>query len=176
MIETPRLILRRWRDTDVDAFANINASPEVMHYFPNTLSREDTDQMMVRLHQHFEDWGYGFYATEMKLSGEMIGFIGLGHPRFENEFTPCVEIGWRLDHRYWNQGLATEGAIAVKDYAFQELKLPDLYSWTATINKPSERIMQKLGMSYIKNFIHPNLDANHPLAEHVVYRLSNEDY
>lgn len=176
MLETSRLLLREWTTADEAPFIKINADKDVMHYFPSILTENETLAMMDRMRQHFIEWGYGLFAAEHKGSKELIGFIGLSHPRFENHLTPCVEIGWRLDARYWNQGLATEGAIAVRDYAFDMLQLDEILSWTATINKPSERIMQKIGMQYDSIFIHPNLDKEDPLAEHVVYRLAHEHY
>ncbi len=173
MIETSRLILREWHDSDVKDFIRINANKEVMYYYPGPHSPKETLVIVDRINSHFDIWGYGLYAAEHKETGRFIGFIGLSHPRFENEFTPCVEIGWRLDNKFWNQGLATEGAKAICKYAFEDLDLNELYSWTTISNKPSERIMQKIGMIYQGTFLHPNLPQDDPLGEHVIYRLSN---
>ena len=107
----------------------------------------------------------------MELPGEyaFIGYIGLAIPSFEAKFTPCVEIGWRLAAEHWNQGLATEGARAVVRHAFENLGIPELLSFTVPANKPSRRVMEKLGMTR-----DPRLPEGHPLRRHVLYRLRRE--
>src|SRR5579871_2102758 len=110
VIETARLILRRWKEADREPFARINADPRVMEFFPACLSREESDGLIARAEAHFGTHGFGPYAAELKASGELVGFVGLMVPEFEAYFTPCVEIGWRLGADCWNRGLATEGA------------------------------------------------------------------
>src|SRR3954451_15057237 len=101
-LETPRLILRGWRDSDREPFARMNADPRVMEFFPACLSREQSDAMIDR--------DTGLLALELRETGEFIGFIGLAAPTFEAHFTPCVEVGWRIAAEHWGKGLATEGA------------------------------------------------------------------
>ena len=96
-IETDRLILRRWRDADREPFARMNANPAVMEHLPARLSPEESDQLIQNIEKHFERHGFGLWAAELRATGEFIGFVGLSVPRFETAFTPCVEIGWRLD-------------------------------------------------------------------------------
>jgi RimJ/RimL family protein N-acetyltransferase len=172
-IPTARLILRRWRDSDREAFRAINADARVMEFFPATLTLEETDQGMARIEQHFERHGFGFYAAELVETGAFIGFIGLNVPAFDATFMPAVEIGWRLGYDYWGRGLATEGAQAVVGYAFDTLKLPSLVSFTTTANLRSRRVMEKIGMVHdeASDFDHPNLTEEHPLRRHVLYRL-----
>ena len=174
MIETNRLILREWKTTDKSPFVKMNQDPEVMKYFPGVLSIEEVDQLTDRIKSHFSKWGYGFFAVELKKNGEFIGFIGLGHPRFESSFTPCVEIGWRLSKASWNQGYATAGAKAVLYYAFTKLNLSELYSFTPLKNKPSYRVMEKIGMNRIGEFEHPNVSADSPLRKHHIYYISKD--
>lgn len=154
----------------------LNSSPEVMHYFPSVMSIEETIAMMGRIQKHFMDWGYGLWAAELKATQECIGFIGLAHPRFESSFTPCVEVGWRILPFAWNKGLATEGAKACLRFAFEVLNLPEVYSWTAEVNVPSERVMQKIGLRQLESFNHPNMPEGHILCKHVKYYLSNTEY
>lgn len=170
IIQTERLGLRMWKESDVSEFAKINADPEVMEFFPKLMSLEDTQAMMERVHKQHNDFGYGLYATEILDTNEFIGFIGFAHPRFEAGFTPCIEIGWRLKASSWNQGYCTEGALACLDYYRDVLKKNEIYSWTSILNKPSERIMQKIGMEKIGEFTHPLLDKKSILAQHVIYR------
>ena len=98
--------------------------------------------------------------------------------RFEAKFTPCVEIDWRLAAEHWNQGLATEGARAVAHHAFENLGIPELVSFTVPANKPSRRVMEKLGMTRdpAEDFEHPRLPEGHPLRRHVLYRLRREQF
>jgi RimJ/RimL family protein N-acetyltransferase len=173
-IVTARLILRRWRDTDREPFHALNADPRVMEFFPATLTAAETNEGIVRIEQHFEQHGFGLYAAELIETGKFVGFIGLNIPGFQAPFMPAVEIGWRLGYSYWGRGLATEGASAVTQHAFETLGLPELVSFTAAANMRSRRVMEKIGMARdaAADFDHPSLPAGHPLRPHVLYRLS----
>jgi RimJ/RimL family protein N-acetyltransferase len=175
-IVTPRLWLRRWRSEDLGPFADLNADPEAMAHFPSTLSRDETAAMVGRMEQHFDNYGYGFWAVEVPRQAAFIGFIGLGVPAFETSFTPCVEIGWRLARPWWGQGLATEGARAALAYGFDQLSLPEIVSFTVPGNTRSRRVMEKLGMCYSEDFEHPRIEPGHPLRWHVLYRLTRAEW
>ncbi len=175
-IETPRLRLRRWRPEDVEPFAALNADPEVMEYFPATLSREETAASVGRVERHFDTHGYGFWAVEAPGQAPFIGFIGLAVPAFETSFTPCVEIGWRLARPWWGQGFATEGARAALEYGFERLGLREIVSFTVPGNVRSRRVMEKLGMRHTQDFEHPGIDPQHALCRHVLYRLSRAEW
>ena len=174
MLETRRLLLRRWRDSDREPFAALNADPRVMQFFPAVLSRTDSDRLVDRIEAHFEKHGFGLFAVELGQEGAFIGFIGLSVPDFEAPFTPCVEVGWRIAAAYWNQGLATEGAKAVLAYGFDSLQLSEIVSFTTVANAPSRRVMEKIGMTRAPqdDFDHPKLPEGHPLRPHVLYRIS----
>lgn len=178
MLETARLRLREWRREDREAFARLNADAEVMQHFPNCLNREESDAVAESIQRHFDRYGYGLYAAELRATGEFAGFVGLSHPSFEAHFTPCVEIGWRLAARFWNQGLATEGARAVLALAFGALGLREVVSFTSAGNIASRRVMEKLGMTHerFEDFDHPNLAEGHPLRRHVLYRLRRDRF
>lgn len=173
MIETERLILRHWQDEDLENFSALNANPIVMEYMPKLLDRAESDAMATRIRNNLKTNDYGLWAVQIKNGEPFIGFIGLSKPNFESHFTPAIEIGWRLASKHWGQGYATEGAHAVRDFAFNSLKLDELVSFTTTANIPSRRVMEKIGMSYNPDddFGHPNLDTNHPQHPHVLYRL-----
>jgi RimJ/RimL family protein N-acetyltransferase len=170
--ETVRLLLRGWRESDRAPFAEINADPLVMRYFPSTLTLEETDSMLERIRLHFERYGFGVWAVELKETNEFAGYIGLGVPSFEAHFTPCVEIGWRLAARFWNRGLATEGAAIVLPFAHNVLGRGEVVSFTAAQNLPSRRVMEKIGMirDLQGDFDHPLIPKEHPLRRHVLYR------
>jgi RimJ/RimL family protein N-acetyltransferase len=176
-LNTEHLLLRRWRGADREPFACMNADPRVMEFFPAPLTRLESDALVDRIETHFAERGWGPWAAELRATGEFIGFIGLSVPVFQAHFTPCVEIGWRLAATHWGKGLATEGARAVLDYAFTELRLPEVVSFTTVANLRSRRVMEKLGMTHdpADDFDHPGLREGHPLRRHVLYRLRNAE-
>jgi RimJ/RimL family protein N-acetyltransferase len=175
VLETERLRLRNWQPSDREPFAQINADPRVMEFLPKRLTREESDAMVERIESHFRAKGFGLYAVELRDEGRFIGYVGLHTPTFEAHFTPCVEIGWRLASDSWGRGLATEGALAVVRYAFENIGLDEIVSFTAPANQRSIRVMEKIGMTRdpVEDFEHPNLPVGHSLRHHVLYRLHN---
>jgi RimJ/RimL family protein N-acetyltransferase len=131
---------------------------------------------MGRIVEHFKKRGYGLWAVEVPGQAPFIGFIGLAVPAFESSFTPCVEIGWRLARPWWGLGLATEGALAALAYGFEQLKLPEIVSFTVPGNTRSRRVMRKLGFRYSQDFEHPHIDPQTPLRRHVLYRLARAEW
>lgn len=168
-IETPRLLLRRWRQSDLDLFAEMNADPEVMRYFPEPCSQERTKTLFDAIQREFADYGYGPFAAEEKTTGQFMGCIGFHRAEFAVDFCPCIEILWRLGKAFWNKGYATEGAKACLKHGFSRLGFDKLYSFTAVINLPSERVMQRIGMKLERHFEHPEVPEGHPLRPHVLY-------
>lgn len=169
-LETERLILRDWNIDDLPAFAEMNMDAEVMRYFPSTLDVQESKAFYNRIQDEFSRNGWGLYAVELKSTGRFIGYTGLHEIGFDAEFTPGIEIGWRLASEYHNNGYATEAAMGVLSLA-GSLGLKRIYSFTARINKPSERVMQKIGMSRIGDFVHPSVAVESPLSIHVLYRI-----
>jgi len=173
--ETERLCFRGWQEEDKPEFALMNADPEVMQYFLRRLDESESNAFVSRIESHFAARGYGLWAVELKQNKEFIGFIGLTCTSFESDFTPCIEIGWRLKKSCWGNGYATEGAGGCLFYGFNTLGLTEIYSFTSVLNKRSERIMQKIGMTKIKEFSHPNVPAANPLNKHVLYRIGKDE-
>ena len=176
MLQTQRLILRSWRLSDLEPFARINADAEVMNYFPSVLSRQESDRLVGRIEEHHQTHGFGLWALEVISTETFIGFIGLNVPSFQAHFTPAVEVGWRLARPFWGNGYATEGAGRAIAYGFEVLGLPEIVSFSSTLNLRSIAVMQRLGMTYrsTDDFDHPGLPAGHPLRRHVLYRLNNK--
>ncbi len=175
MLETARLVLRPWQDSDRDPWARITADPAVMEFFPSVLTREKSDEFITRMEAAYARDKFAFLAAEAKDDGRFIGFIGLLTTTFEAHFTPCVEIGWRLAKAEWGKGFAVEGARRCLEYGFKERGLEEIVSLTSTLNLKSIRVMQKLGMTTdpSENFSHPRIEAGHRLSEHVLYRIRN---
>lgn len=172
-IETPRLILRDWQEEDLGHFRELNSDEKVMQYFSKILSKQETDAFYDAINKEFKDYNFGLYAVEAKENKDFIGFIGFHRATFAADFTPCIEIGWRLKKDAWGKGYATEGAKACLEYGFKKLNFKEVYSFTAKINKPSENVMKKIGMSYIKDFNHPKVEPDSNLYRHVLYMIKS---
>ena len=170
-IETTRLVLRSWSMADRAPFAEMNGNRNVMKYFPDTLSPEESDMFVDRIIAELDEYGYGLYAVEIKETGEFIGYVGFHRFTFEVPFSPNWEIGWRLSDKYWHQGFATEAATACIDYAREKRLCDILYSFTAVPNYPSENVMKRIGLEYAGSFPHPVLPDGHWLKEHKLYTI-----
>jgi RimJ/RimL family protein N-acetyltransferase len=183
ILTTERLILRTWKESDIPLMTAISSDPLVMEHFPSTQGLAVTKALIDHIYQHYAKFGYSLYAVETKDTHAFIGFVGLNRPPFDiPHFTPkslpIVEIGWRLSAQHWGKGYATEAAKAVLHYAFTELKLKEIISFTVAANTKSRRVMEKIGLhhSEVDDFDHPNLDDKSHLKKHVLYRISIEDY
>jgi RimJ/RimL family protein N-acetyltransferase len=172
-LTTPRLRLRAWRPQDVPPFAQMSADTRVMQFLPKLLTRAESAAMAARIEEHFARHGFGLWAVEVAGVADFIGFVGLSVPNFQAHFTPCVEVGWRLAYKHWGQGYATEAANAALHFAFGQLHLEEVVSFTVPANDRSRRVMERLGMarSPDDDFDHPNLAIGHRLRRHILYRL-----
>lgn len=168
-----RVVLREWVPDDLAPFAALNADPRVMRYYPSPLTRAQSDAFVrERGVPQFAERGFGLWAVEVPGVVPFIGYVGLAVPAFEADFTPCVEIGWRLAFAYWGRGYATEAARAAIAFGFAEAGLEEIVSFTVPENRRSVAVMARLGMSYAGEFDHPGLPPGHALRRHVLYRLA----
>ena len=170
-LRTDRSVLRRWRDGDIAPFAEMNADPRVMEFFPDTLTTEQTTQMIERIEQHFDTEGFGLWAVE--IGGRFAGFTGLNRTSFDTPMGPHVEIGWRLATWAWGEGHATEAARAALHDGFTRVGVPRVFSFTTETNVRSEAVMVRIGMTRHREF-----DFDHPRTpgwwgqRHIVYSMS----
>ncbi len=180
LITTERLILRAWKNEDVVPYAEMNADPRVREFFPSVLTREQSEAEVRRLQAIYNEDGFCLFAAELIETEEFVGFIGLITMTFAVPFIaqPAVEIGWRLSHKYWGKGLATEGAQGAVRYAFETLKLNEIVAITVPANVRSRRVMEKIGMKHLPelDFDHPGVTMGHPLRPHVLYVLQRDSY
>ena len=155
---TPRLVLRRWRDDDVEPMAAINADPEVMRWIGSGAVRdlEQTRSGIAAIERQWQASGYGLFAIEGRASGELLGFTGLTVPYFLPEVMPAVEIAWRLGRRYWGKGIATEASAAALAFGLLDRGLPRIIAIVQIGNDASERIMTKLGMHAERQTVDPS--------------------
>jgi RimJ/RimL family protein N-acetyltransferase len=173
-LRSERLVLREWTDADLEPFAAMNADPAVVEHLPGPLSREASDELVLRFRKHFAEHGFGLWAVELaEQKGSCLGFLGLWIPAFAAPFMPCVEVGWRLARAHWGRGYATEGAKEAIRSGFVDLGLAEIVSMTVPANVRSRRVMEKLGMTRdpADDFDHPRLPEGSPLRRHVLYRL-----
>lgn len=169
MIETARLILRPWRDADREPFWAMACDPRVMEYLP-PLTRVQSDAAVDRMIATEREHGHVFWALERKAEGDFIGFCGILPPRspiFEHE------IGWRLAHHAWGQGLAREAAEASLVWVWAKLPVPAVMAITNLSNTRSWGLMERLGMTRYpdEDFDHPDLAEGDPLRPHILYRI-----
>jgi RimJ/RimL family protein N-acetyltransferase len=173
-LRTERLLLRRWRMSDREPFAAINADPAVMELYPAALTRADSDALIERIEDCFREHGYGLWAVEVVGETPLAGYVGLWPVEAELPFAPAVELGWRLARECWSRGIATEAAGACCTFAFERLGLMEVVAYTAAINTRSRRLMERLGMTHdpAEDFPHPGIAAGDRLRPHVLCRLA----
>ena len=166
--------LRQWRDSDLEPYAAMNRDPEVMRYFPGFRTHEETKESFDRQRSLIALRGWGLWAVDV--DGEFAGFTGLAVPAFDAPFMPCVEIGWRMQRRFWGRGIAYRAACDALAYGFNTLNLPDIVSFTVVTNARSRRLMERLGLTHrpSDDFDHPSFPSGHELQRHVFYRRSRE--
>jgi RimJ/RimL family protein N-acetyltransferase len=173
-LTSKRLRLRPWRADEGDAFAALNAEPEMSRYL-SPFSRAKSDAMLERIVAHFAQHGWGYWALEERQGGAPIGTCGMMHVPWEAFFTPAVEISWRLSAKWQGRGLAKEAARAVLDFAFRSTKLDRVVAFTATGNAPSWGLMERLGMRKIGEFDNSEFPEGHALRINVVYEIRATD-
>lgn len=168
-----RLGFRNWKEDDLALYASLSSDPEVMRFFPEEfhLDHAKAKKSIDGFRAHFNRYGFTYFAVDLLESNQFIGFIGMKTIAYEIFFAPAVDIGWRLDKKYWGRGYATEGALAAMEWFFMNNKGKRLVSLTPTSNGPSENVMKKIGMNKVCEFDHPLLDKSDPLLKHVLYEI-----
>jgi RimJ/RimL family protein N-acetyltransferase len=178
VLRTRRLILRRWKESDLLPFARINADQRVMEFMVGTMTEEETHQSVAHMEKHFETHGFGRWAVEVADSEKFIGFVGISIPSYTLPVSPCVEVAWRICAEEWGKGYAPEAANEAMRDGFERVGLQEIVSFTTLTNLKSRRVMEKLGMRYCpaEDFDHPMVPIGHSLLRHVLYRLSKADW
>lgn len=174
-IESPRLILRDWRDDDVEAFVEMNADPRVAEFLGGPFSRERSESAAAGIRRALESNGYGWWVVELRDGTPFAGVIVLQKVPFEAPFTPAYEIGWRFPFASWGRGYATEGANAALGHAFDTLHWPEIVAFTTERNLRSRRVMERLTMTHDRagDFDHPRLEPGNVIRRHVLYRIKH---
>ncbi len=149
MIETPRLILRHFAESDLDALARLMANPDFMRFSSGVFTREETEHLLVdRVIAPARAGLPSQFALILREEDRLLGYCGFFRQSVDE--VEEIEIGYRLDPAYWNRGLATEAARAVRDYAFEVLRLERIISLIHPENHASRRVAEKNGMTLEK--------------------------
>ncbi|KXF81925.1 GNAT family N-acetyltransferase [Enterovibrio coralii] len=177
MLKTKRLILRQWTEEDFHPFAEMCSDEDVMAHFPKPLSAEESHEMARKIQSLIRERGWGLWAIEVAGQHKFIGFVGLHEAPSAMPFSPCIEIGWRLSKEHWGKGYATEAAKDVLRFAFEELSLSHVVSFTTVENTRSRAVMHRIGLRDTdQNFAHPNIEPSHPQSEHVLYKITQSEW
>jgi len=173
MIKGPRICLRQWTDDDLDPFAEMDADPEVMRFLPKVATREESSQFLENCRNYIEKNEWGLWVVE--IDDTFAGITGCRKVSFQAHFTPAIEIGWRLRKEFWGHGYATEAARVAMLHGFLNYDWSEIVSYPTSQNKPSWRVMQRLGMSHDEadDFYHPKIPKGHPLQLHCLYKLKS---
>lgn len=154
IIETERLILRRYTYDDFKELYEILNDPITMKYYPKVYNEEETRRWIRWNLDNYEKYGFGLWAIELKDSKTFIGDCGLTIQKIDNEFLP--EIGYHINKKYWLNGYAKEAGKAVRDWAFVNTKYECLYSYMTSLNVASYSTAKSIGMKKIKEYIDDN--------------------
>ena len=165
-----RLGFRNWDFTDIDKMYELNSDEKVMEFFPSFPTYKQTIEFVERMKNQFEYKGFCYFAVDKLYDNEFIGFVGLSEQNYVPDLTTCIDIGWRIKSSEWNKGFASEGAKKCLDYAFNHLKLENVYSIAPKVNAKSEHIMKKIGLKKQYEFEHPLLINNDRLKTCVLYK------
>ena len=175
LFKSERLGFRNWIDSDKEPYAKMNQDKDVMEYFPSIKTQEESYAQVTRFQKHFANNGFTFFAVDILETNEFIGFIGIINSSFEASFTPCKEIGWRLQKSSWGFGYATEGAKRCLEYGFNQLNFKEIYAITPLKNSKSESVMLKIGMQKQGVFEHPQIEDGHWLKTEMYYKITKNE-
>lgn len=174
IFKSDRLGFRNWTEEDKSKMGMINSDPKVMEHFPSIPTQKQTDEFIDRMRDQFSKNGFCYFAVDKLENNEFIGFIGIAEQTFESDFTPCVDIGWRLAQAEWGKGFATEGAKKCLEFAFNEMGLENIKSICPEINTRSEKVMKKIGMKKMGTFKHPKLKEYPEYENCICYDLTKD--
>lgn len=150
IIETDRLYLRELVLDDLHELSKVLSDPESMQYYPESFSQERVKRWIEWNIDNYKKYNHGLWAVILKGEEKFIGDCGITMQTIENEIVP--EIGFHIIKQYWNKGYATEAAIECKNYAFDVLNYPKIFSYTTLKNIPSQKVAEKIGMQIYKVF------------------------
>ena len=176
LFSSERLHFRGWQEADLRDLTEINGDEIVMQYFPRTQSQEDTEKFIGRMQNELIQSKHCYFAAIEKSSEKLIGFIGISTQDYVPNRGTFVDIGWRLGTEFWGKGYATEGALANLKYGFNHLGLEEIFAVAPKINGPSIHVMEKIGMDYKDEFLHPKLKGFEIIERCVLYSIKKDKF
>jgi RimJ/RimL family protein N-acetyltransferase len=171
VIETERLILRPWKDTDRAPFIAMSADPAVMEPLGGVLSEADALADIARRQALIDLYGFGRWVVERRADGAFIGVVGLAPVHKSLPLPAGFEMGWRLARDAWGQGFATEAAKAAIRDGFERGGLVEVFAFTSPPNLRSQAVMERIGMQRTPSldFDHPALPPGHPQRPYMIW-------
>lgn len=167
MLETERLVLREYVQSDFDALYAILSDPETMRHYPKPYDKDGTQRWLNWSFENYRKYGFGLWAIELKESGAFIGDCGITMQPIDGSWLP--EIGYHISKHHWRQGYAKEAARAVRDWCFSHTDFDAVYSYMTASNVASYSTAASVGMTRIKQYDNDGVP-------HFVYRLTREDW
>lgn len=174
MIESERLLLRRWQAGDLAPFAAMGRDPEVMAHLGPPIDADEAAAVIARLDAQIAAEGSGFLAVARRSDGAFLGFCGIKRGPAGTPIAGAPEIGWRLAREHWGRGYAREAAAAALDHAWRTTDAPRVFAITVHGNLRSRGLMERLGMRRLADgdFDHPAVPPESPLSAHVTYAIA----
>lgn len=177
MIETERLLLRGWRDADVEPYMHALNTPAVRRHLGPLQSRDEVVAAVRRMQALEAERGFCFWIAERRSDGLLLGFCGLKLVNAAGtDLTGTHEIGWQLREEVWGQGYAREAATAALDFAFDRLTAPEVVAFTVAGNTASWGLMQRLGMTRRADLDYHDPAYGPELNPTIVYRIAREEW
>ena len=174
-IEMEFILLRQWKKNDYEPYAKLTSNMEVMRFFPSILTINESFLAIEKFKNLIDIRGWGFWAVELKSSNKFIGYAGLHSPKTQFPFSPCIEIGWRMENKYWENGYVLKIGIEILKHAFMVLDLKEVVYFSSLLNKEAIFVMKSLGMIDMdENFNHPSIHKGHKLEEQRLYKITKE--
>jgi RimJ/RimL family protein N-acetyltransferase len=177
-IRTERLVLRRWREDDLESYAALLTDPVVRRYFERPLTHAEALEDAREHAEAFERNGFDLWIVERPGEAAFIGVTGVRRIPRAMPFKPLVDVGWLLLPEFWGRRYAAEAARAALHDAFTRADLDEVVAYTARVNEPSRKVMRQLGMTYdpAADFDHPSQSPASPVRAQVLYRLRREAF
>jgi ribosomal-protein-alanine N-acetyltransferase len=174
-LETERLILREFQESDLEGMFELDSNPEVHKYLGNNpiTTHKQAEDSIAFIQEQYKERGIGRFACIEKASGDFIGWSGLklnqGEKETLNGFTNFIDIGYRLIPRFWSKGYASESAFACLDFGFKKMNYDIIYGAADVENIGSNKILQKIGLHFVNEFDYKGVNVNW-------YELKKSDY
>ena len=175
-IQTERLDLRPFEESDLDGLTEVFVKPEVWRFpYGRGFTRAETSMFLTRQIEAWTTNGFGCWIARLRENGLVIGYVGLSVPTFLPEILPAVEVGWRFDPKFWGRGFATEGATAALREGFTTLGLNEICSLPQSENQASWAVCERLELNFDRSIMCPATERR-GAVEARLYRMTADQW